>query len=761
MPKFYLFLLFFSAHFIAFSQSLLTGQVIDKSDQNPLPGATITNRQDSLLAVTDEMGNFELELNKRQTLYFRYVGFEEMQVSVSPGDGSISVALIPQTSLLQEVKVEAYESHRPLDEVAGGISLIRKQDLKSFDQTSLVPAINQVPGVRMEQRSTGSYRISIRGSALRSPFDVRNIKVYWNNIPITEPGGNTPFNLLDNSNIDYIEILKGPSGSIYGAGIGGVVNIKSENPFQNQNEIKTGYSFGSFGMSRQTIDARFNDSQKALRVSYAKQKSDGYRDHSALERQSFHIGSSFKNGNIGEIRTNLLYTDLFYEIPGGLTQEEYDSIPRQARQGNRFVLGSEESNASISVKNLLAGITYDTDINENFNLLATVYTNIADFVNPFNLDYKREGQQSYGGRARLNYSGRIADLETQLTVGGEYQYRFASARNYGNNQGMPDTLNFDDELRTKQYLGFAQYEIFFPKNWILTTGLSSNNTQYDIYRLVDSEGVNGQRITKKFETQWMPRVSLVKTYEEIAFHGSISFGFSPPTLEEVRTNEGSINLDLQPEKGINYELGVRGSSLQNRLSYDVTFFYLKLTESIVDSTSERGTDLFLNAGSINQRGVESTLGLKVIDNPYALMSAVNINLNYAYHNFEFKDYVGNDGDNSGNKMTGVAPNTLWAGLDFAMKNFGLYGNLNYNYTDEIPLNNENEVFADSYHLMLAKIGYSRKIREKIVLDVHAGVDNLLNQNYSLGNDLNPFGGRFFQPAPERNYYGGISLAYQY
>lgn len=760
MLKLTLFIFLFLTHFLVFSQTFLTGQVVDNSDQSALPGATITNRQDSLLAVTDEGGNFKLEVDKRQTLYFRYIGFEEMQVSVSPGDGNISVALIPQTNLLQEVKVEAYESYRPLAEVAGGISLIQKQDLQKFDQASLVPAINQVPGVRMEQRSTGSYRISIRGSALRSPFDVRNIKVYWNNIPITEPGGNTPFNLLDNSNINNIEILKGPSGSIYGAGIGGVVNIKSENPFQNNNQVKTGYSFGSFGMSRQTINAHFSDSQKALKVSYAKQKSDGYRDHSAFERQSFHIGSSFKNGNIGEIRTDLLYTDLFYEIPGGLKQAEYDENPRQARPGNPFVLGSEASNASISVKNLLAGITYDTDIGENFNLLATAYTNIADFVNPFNLDYKREAQQSYGGRARVNHPGRLLGIETQLTIGGEYQYRFASARNYGNNLGMPDTLNFDDELRTKQYLGFAQYEVFFPKNWILTTGLSSNNTQYDIYRLVDSEGINGQRIEKKFETQWMPRVSLVKTYEDIAFHGSVSFGFSPPTLEEVRTNEGSINVDLQPEKGINYEAGVRGSGLQNRLTYDVTFFYLKLDESIVDSTSERGTDIFLNAGSINQRGVESTFGLKLIDNPYAIISALNININYAYHDFAFKDYVGNDGDNSGNKMTGVAPNTLWTGIEFT-SNFGLYGNLNYNYTDEIPLNNENEVFADSYHLMLAKIGYSRTIWEKIVLDVHAGVDNLLNQKYSLGNDLNPFGGRFYQPAPERNYYGGVSLSYSY
>ena len=60
-------------------------------------------------------------------------------------------------------------------------------------------------------------------------MDKINVKVYWNNIPYTDPTGNTPLNLLDLNNMDRIETIKGPSGSIYGAGIGGVLNIYSEN----------------------------------------------------------------------------------------------------------------------------------------------------------------------------------------------------------------------------------------------------------------------------------------------------------------------------------------------------------------------------------------------------------------------------------------------------------------------------------------------------------------------------------------------------
>lgn len=760
MAKLYFFTFILLSPFVLLAQYTLTGKVVDNADGLPLPGATISNANDSLLAIADEGGNFEIGVANSETLIVRYVGFEPMEVSVRRGEGNIIVALIPDTQLLQEVKIEAYESYRPVKEVAGGIGIIRKQDLERFDETSLVPALNQVPGVRMEQRSTGSYRISIRGSALRAPFDVRNVKVYWNNIPLTEPGGNTPFNLQDNLNIQNIEIIKGPASSVYGAGIGGVVNLKSENLFNNNQSLAVGYTGGNFGLARYTLSGDFSDSQKAFKIAYAHQKSDGFRDHSAFDRKVFHLGAAFKNESMGEFRTDIVYTDLFYEIPGGLTQAEYDENPRQARPGNPFVLGSEESNASISVKNLLAGITYDTQLNDNLNFLTTLYVNVADFENPFNLDYKREGQQGYGGRSRINLHGRLAGTETKLSIGGEYQFRFASARNYGNNLGLPDTLNFDDELRTRQYLGFAQYEIFFPKNWILTTGLSVNDVKYDIYRLVDSEGANGNRIKKQFQTQWMPRIGIVKSFENLALHGSISYGFSPPTLEEVRTNEGSINLDLEPEKGINYEAGVRGSTLSDKMNFDVSFFYLKLSETIVDYTSDRGTDLFRNAGSTDQKGVEIGLNYRLIENGYAAVSDLDFSLNYAYHDFEFKDYIRSENDFSGNQVTGVAPHTLWAGMNIGSK-VGLYGNFNYNYTDKIPLNDANEVFASSYHLVTAKIGFKKPVSERLTLNIFGGADNLLDEKYSLGNDLNPFGGRYFQPAPERNYYGGVSLAFQY
>src|SRR5829696_8356136 len=84
--------------------------------------------------------------------------------------------------------VKAYETNRPAINIPAAISIIGQEDIHRFTNNSLVSVMNMQPGVRMEERSPGSYRLSMRGSSLRSPFGIRNVKVYLNDIPFTDPG---------------------------------------------------------------------------------------------------------------------------------------------------------------------------------------------------------------------------------------------------------------------------------------------------------------------------------------------------------------------------------------------------------------------------------------------------------------------------------------------------------------------------------------------------------------------------------------------
>ena len=133
---------------------------------------------------------------------------------------------------------------------------------------------------------------------------------------------------------------------------------------------------------------------------------------------------------------------------------------------------------------------------------------------------------------------------------------------------------------------------------------------------------------------------------------------------------------------------------------------------------------------------------------------------YPNHNFKFKDYIKQSGDSnadySGNDLTGTAPNISVSTFDLETRG-GYYFNFTYNFTDKIPLDDANTVYADSYQLITMKTGWKMQLKQKHQIDVYFGVDNLLNEKYSLGNDLNAFGRRYYNASPERNYFGGIRV----
>ena len=124
---------------------------------------------------------------------------------------------------MEDIQVKGFETKSGRKMIPSSLGTVGQRDFERTPGTSLLPAVNTLPGVRMEERSPGSYRFSVRGSLLRSPFGVRNVKVYWNDLPFTDAGGNTYLNLVDLHALSSVEVLKGPAGSLYGANTGGVV----------------------------------------------------------------------------------------------------------------------------------------------------------------------------------------------------------------------------------------------------------------------------------------------------------------------------------------------------------------------------------------------------------------------------------------------------------------------------------------------------------------------------------------------------------
>lgn len=747
--SFLLISLFFLS-FAATAQTLV--RTVDSRSGEAIPFVFIKqNNQQSF--VTDESGEVSISLEEDTEMIFSHVAFGSSTHTVL-ASGVVTVRLEAVDNPLSEVVVSSFQTERPLLVQAAAISRVTESELYRFNETSIVHAFNTKPGIRVEERAPASYRISIRGSSLRSPFGVRNTKVYWNGIPFTAADGTTPLNILDLSNIENTEIIKGPAGSIYGAGNGGVISFISKQQV-DENRISADFSVGDFGMMRYRLGIDQKLENGGISASYAHQKADGYREHTAMDRQVFQIAGHFNPSDRQKITTQLLYSDLFYELPGALTAAQLAENPRQARPG------SAAQNASISQKSMYGTVGQEYRFSPKTFNKTSVYINTVDFENPFNLDYKKETQFSYGGRTSFTHDGTIGTIPIRLIGGGEYQLAKTAAQNFGNRNGMADTVRFSDDLITTTAFLFQQLEAELSERLLFTVGLSENFSNYNITRNIDALRGVPSAATRRFNPVIVPRIALsAKLNETSAVHGSISSGFSPPTIDEVRTNEGSINLDLEAEKGINYEVGYRGSYKQGRVNLDVTAFYFKLDQTITTFTNEQGVVLFRNAGATNQKGIEAMVDYAVIRNQLTFLQEVKLTHSFTGHYFTFSNFSRGSNDFSGNDLTGVSPNTLVNQLDIRTKP-GIYLNVTHQYVDEIPLNDANTIYQDPYNLVNMRMGWRGNLGIKWSIEAFAGVENLLNETYSLGNDLNAFGGRFYQPAPTRNYYGGIKLGMKY
>ena len=651
----------------------------------------------------------------------------------------LSAQTVDTTLLLPDATVTGFRDAEPNRRVAASVGTLDREEIQRFPTNDLLPAMNRLPGVRFEQRAPGSYRISVRGSTLRSPFGVRNIKVYWNGIPLTEPGGDTQLNFLDISNIDRVELLRGPSGSLYGAGTAGTLLLRTDTLGAGVRAQLTG---GSFNFFRAGSQVETTTGAASYQVRLAHQQTDGYRDHSALRRQTAQLSTRWRAGRERTLSVHALYTRLGYELPGGLNAEQYATNPRQARPG------SAETNASINYDNLLLGLTQDWQRGRWTNQ-TTGYGTGFYFDHPFNFDYKRETNLGVGGRTAFDYTVPLAASVLKLSFGAEQQLQFRMANNFGNEGGAPTDLNFSDEITSQQRIGFVQVAQDWG-GWRLTAGLSVNDLSYRVDRTFAADGVGGRGITEStIDAVLVPRVSVLRDFGRYSVYGSVSGGFSPPTLDEFRTNEGSLNTGLRSERGTNYEVGGKGRWRQ--VAYTASVFYLRLSEAIGSFSDGRGTTLFRNAGSTDQYGVELSLD-------YAPTSWLSIYGSYTYHRFTYADFERRGEDFSGNRLPGTAPHVVNVEARVQLP-MGLYATVWNNYTDAIPLNDGNTVYGEAYQLLRARVGYRWAWRGSAsVLDVYVGGDNLLDERMSFGNDLNPqFGGRYFQPAAGRNVYLGAAL----
>lgn len=742
---------------------IISGKIYDLQNQQPLQGAIIEIAGEKGRSLSDNSGHFELKTGLQEGVLKIYMlGFKTTSVHFSEKNKhDLNVQIEADVYALSDIRVTAYSGNKTNKETSGSIAVIGKKQINQGSGLSLQPAFNGVAGVRMDQSTLSDSRISIRGMGIRSPWGIRNIKIYVNEIPLTEADGTTRIEGLDVNDIGRVEIIKGPASSIYGGGTGGVINFQlARSPYQ-ENSLELSALGGSYGLNRFATTYRSGGNTLNSYVSYGRQQLDGYRNHSRDLRHfmtaNFQIFPSEKQS----ISLLLNRTSQESEIPGSLTQSQVEEDPKQANAGNL------QKNAGRNQTWTRIGIGQEYRFSSKFSNSTSLFSYFYDLDHPLPFAYIRNFYQSVGGRTRFSFNPEFLIMPAKFTIGAEINKAKTKGTQYINENGHAGSLMGNTDYNNTFYSIFFQSEASLSTKTKMAIGLSYTGLTYEVKDLLLEERSG----IKKFNPQASPRIAVSHNFGQgLTLHGSISSGFSPPSVSEIKNVDGSVNANLGAERGINYEINAKGNLINSRLTYDLSLFKMDMKGELIGQSIQQGITIYHNSGKTSHTGVELSMALQAIKNedghfikllrPFAAIT---------YSNFKFIEYKVLDAEGEvkanydGNELTGIPPWQINAGINMETIN-GFYMNINYFYSDALPLNDGNTAYNPAFTVINLKAGYEKQLGKRFIINIFSGIDNLTNCKYSSFVSLNAigYGGQqpaYFNPSPPRNYYGGLNLKY--
>jgi iron complex outermembrane receptor protein len=744
------------------AQISISGIITEHSSGNPLSNVLIKFEDVGPRTTSDRNGFFSMEVARNGIIIIAHPGYESDSISVD-STVYIEITLSEDVKLTTAIGSPVLISGRAIKlKLPAAIMQIHREHLARDIDVSIVPALNRVTGVFMHSGAYNTNRITIRGIGNRSPFSTTKLRAYLDDIPLTNGDGETTLEDIDLSIIENVDVWKGPTASIYGAGLGGMIHMKTNGDLSAlQSSIKSHFTIGSYGLLRNVIQGNFINDQHTLHVgvNINTTHSDGYRENNEYDRDGISILAKYISSQENETTFfgNLIGLKAF--IPSSLNLNDYNEAPQKAAFTWANVKGFEDYS-----KNLF-GISQSYKItdfgNYTFKNKSSLFSSSRDSYEsrPFNI--LEEESNSFGLRSIFEINPKSKGKKTfpLFSLGVELYRENYTWRTFKTNEGVAEDL-LSDNSEIRKYLNlFAQS--YYPLNdkATLFTGVNFNTTKY---RYVDILIVDGVDKSGEYSFQGIlsPHVGFNYQFDyKLAVFATISHGFSPPSLSETLNPDGTINPQISPEQGWNFEVGSRGK-FNSKFTYELTAYTMRISDLLVAKRLAEDQYVGLNAGQTEHNGIELFLEYQTIISEQ--MKIVPF-LTYSFSDYQFNEFIDDSNDYSGNALTGSPPHQLNLGVDFTSK-LGIYGHLNYRYVDAFPMRDDNSIYSESYQVSNVKLGYRKRLFDKLLFDVSAGVRNVFNEKYASMILINAgsFGGnspRYYYPGLPRNSFTSLSLQY--
>jgi iron complex outermembrane receptor protein len=654
-------------------------------------------------------------------------------------------------------------------EIPQSVGVLTGRDLNRSNGIHLMNTINLIPGVRMEMRTTtAGTRIVIRGYGNQTNFNGIGYKAYYNDIPLTDADGTTIMDDIDFTTLGRIEVFKGPSSSVYGTGIGGVVKLTTEKaPYGTS--VRQMVEAGRYGLFRTNTSVSLGTARTNLWFNYGHQQEEGFRIHGNSNKNFLTMNGTLYSDNKQTISVFGNYTYSYDYLSGQVDSNGFYAYPDTAE------VAYLRNDAHINIESSMIGLSHDYRFSNIFSNMTSMFTEGFTLDQPFAAGLNRTSKTKFGGRTTFTLSPMTGSVKTRFMFGGEYLKNINYNKAYSLSNNVLGAMTSDIEVRPEQSNVFLQAELGFTSNTSITLGGSYNMIRYDIADMRVATGYINKSGSKKFDGVFTPRVALNQIIaKNYSIYASFSQGYSAPGTGAVVNAIGQVNTNVQPEKANSYEIGSKGSFSNGRISYELAGYMMDVTDKLVSQNvaatqTTPAYTITVNAGKVRYQGIELGLNADITPTKSSFFSLIRPFLSYTYTNAYNVDFKLNTSDTSAaanlndKKVSGIAPHLLNVGLDIDTKP-GIYLNTTFMYVDKMPISFDNFRNADSYNTLNAKLGFKRNLGKNYVLDLFAGADNLTSAKYSqmIFINLTPQNAatKYFNPAPQTpTWYGGASLRY--
>ncbi|EQB3925926.1 TPA: TonB-dependent receptor [Klebsiella pneumoniae] len=653
------------------------------------------------------------------------------------------------------------------------VSVVNGDEMRqAAPRVNLSESLGAVPGLQVQNRQNYAQdlQLSIRGFGSRSTYGVRGLRIYVDGIPATMPDGQGQTSNIDIGSVDTIEVLRGPFSALYGNSSGGVINVTSQTGTQPPTVEASSY-YGSFGTWHYGMKATgaVGDGSHAGDVDYTvstnRFTTHGYRDHSGARKNLANARLGVRINDVSKLTLLLNSVDIKANDAGGLTADEWRDNPRQSPRGDQY-------NTRKNTRQTQAGLRYERQISAQDDLSVMMYAGERETTQFQSIPRAPQLKPSHAGGVidltrhyqgidtRLTHRGELL-VPVTLTAGLDYENMSERRKGYENFVMVNGAPQYGEQgaLRRNERNLMWNVDPYLQTQWQLTdklsldAGVRYSSVWFDSNDYYITPG-NGDDSGDASYHKWLPAGSLKYALTDAwNVYLSAGRGFETPTINELSyrsDNQSGLNFGLKPSTNDTVEIGSK-TRIGNGL-FTAALFQTNTDNEIVVDSSSGGRTSYKNAGKTRRQGME--LGLdQQFGESWRLKAA------WTWLDATYRTNVCDDASCNGNRIPGIARNMGYASFGYQPEQ-GWYAGSDIRYMSDIMANDENTAKAPSWTVVGLTTGYKWSYG-RMDMDLFGRIDNLFDREYVGSVIVNESNGRYYEPAPGRNYGIGLNLAWRF